>query len=324
MANRVLEGAAPTAAEGLAALTSGPSELLPLLQAAFRVRRAAFGMQVHLHVLRNAESGVCPEDCAFCSQSTQAVAAGSGVTQYPMQSIAELVDGARQAQDRGAARYCMVTATRGPSAKDLDVVCGAVDRIKEELPGLSVCTSLGLLGPEEARRLAAAGVDRFNHNLETTRERFSTVCSTHTWEDRVATVREAKAAGMEACCGGILGMGETLEERVELAMELAALEVDSVPVNLLDARAGTPLEDRGAMNPQDALRGLAMFRFFHPKADLRVAGGREVVLGPMQALALYPANSLFVEGYLTTGGQGEDADRAMIEAAGFEVVAEAP
>jgi biotin synthase len=218
----------------------------------------------------------------------------------------------------------MVTATRGPSAKDLDVICGAVARIKEELPGLSVCTSLGLLGPEEARRLAAAGVDRFNHNLETTRARFSTVCSTHTWEDRVATVREAKAAGMEACCGGILGMGETLEERVELAMELAALEVDSVPVNLLDARAGTPLEDRGAMNPQDALRGLAMFRFFHPKADLRVAGGREVVLGPMQALALYPANSLFVEGYLTTGGQGEDADRAMIEAAGFEVVAEAP
>ncbi len=324
LANRVLEGDPPTAAEGLAVLRSGPEELLPVLQAAFRVRRAAFGMGVHLHVLRNAESGVCSEDCSFCSQSTQAVKAGSGVTQYPMQSVEELVEGARHAAGRGAARYCMVTATRGPSERDLDVVCGAVEQIKQEMPGLSVCTSLGLLGPEQARRLAASGVNRFNHNLETSRSRFGQVCSTHTWEDRVATVREAKAAGMEACCGGILGMGEALEERVELAMELRELEVDSVPVNLLDARPGTGLQAGGRMPATDALRSLAMFRFFHPKTDLRVAGGREVVLGPMQPLALYPANSLFVEGYLTTGGQGEDVDRAMIEAAGFEVVAEAP
>ncbi len=324
IANRVLEGDVPTADEGLAVLQSGPGELLPVLQAAFRIRQAAFGLGVHLHVLRNAESGVCPEDCTFCSQSTKAVAAGSGVTQYPMQSVDELVAGARQAADRGAARYCMVTATRGPSERDLDVICGAVRRIKEELPGLSVCTSLGLLGPQEARRLAEAGVNRFNHNLETTRSRFAKVCTTHTWEDRVATVREAKAAGMEACCGGVLGMGEDLQERVELAMELRALEVDSVPVNLLDARQGTALQDGGRMEATDALRALAMFRFFHPKADLRIAGGREVVLGPLQALALYPANSLFVEGYLTTGGQGEDVDRAMIEAAGFEIVSEAP
>lgn len=324
LANRVLQGDVPSADDGLAVLHSGHDELLPLLQAAFAVRRAAFGRGVHLHVLRNAESGVCPEDCAFCSQSTQAVAAGSGVAQYAMQSVDELVAGAREAAARGAARYCMVTATRGPSARDLDVVCGAVRAIKQEMPGLSVCTSLGLLGPDEARRLAEAGVNRFNHNLETSRRRFPKVCTTHTWEDRVQTVREAKAAGMEACCGGILGMGEGPEERVELAMELRELEVDSVPVNLLDARPGTELADAGRLSPGDALRGLAMFRFFHPKADLRIAGGREVVLGPLQPLALYPANSLFVQGYLTTGGQGEDADREMIEAAGFEVVAEAP
>lgn len=324
LASQVLDGAAIRRDQARAVLAAGDDELLPVLQAAFRVRRRRFGRDVHVHLLRNAESGVCSEDCAFCSQSTRAVKAGSGVRQYPIQSVDELMAGARRAAADGAARYCMVTATRGPSAGDLEVVCETVRRIKRELPGLGVCTSLGLLAPGQAEALAAAGVDRFNHNLETSRRRFGEVCTTHAWEDRAATLRAAKAAGMEACCGGILGMGEDLDDRVDLAFELLEIGVASVPVNLLDPRPGTPLHDQPRLSPADALRALAMFRLVHPDADVRIAGGREKILGPMQPLALYPANSLFIDGYLTTGGQGAAADRAMIEAAGFRMVSEAP
>ncbi|MGE0555574.1 MAG: biotin synthase BioB, partial [Gemmatimonadales bacterium] len=171
----------------------------------------------------------------------------------------------------------------------------------------------------QAERLAEAGVDRFNHNLESSRSFYPGVCSTHTFDDRITTVKRAKAAGMEACCGGIIGMGETLQDRVELALELRALEVESIPVNFLDPRPATPLADRTAPSPEECLRALAMMRFVNPTRDIRVAGGREVSLGALQALALLPANSMFVNGYLTTPGAGWEADLAMIEEAGFTV-----
>ena len=315
LAERTLSGHQVTGEEGLAILDSGDDELLPLLHAAFRLRARHHGRDVRIHVLRNAKSGLCPENCAFCSQS---VAFHTDAPRYQMQSVEELVEGARVAARMGAVKYCMVTSTRGPSQRELDVVCQAVRRIKAEL-NIHVCTSLGLLREGQAEQLAAAGVDRFNHNLEASRRFFPKICTTHRFEDRVETVRRAKAAGMEACCGGILGMGEAPEDRVALALELRTLEVESIPVNFLDPRPGTPLGDAPRLSPHDCLRALAMMRFVNPSRDIRVAGGREVSLRQLQPLALYPANSLFCNGYLTTPGQGYEADLRMIADAGFQV-----
>ena len=320
IADRVLEGGSVTREEARAMLSSDDDALLPLLRAARRIREKAFGTEVHLHVLQNAKSGTCPEDCSFCSQS---VRYANDVEQYRIQSVDELVAGAREAAALGAKRYCMVTASRGPSGGELTTVVEATRRIKAEL-NIEVCTSLGLLDDAKAQALAEAGVDRFNHNLETSRRHFPEVVSTHDFDSRVETVRAARRAGMEACCGGIVGMGETLDDRVDLAFELRELEVASVPVNFLDPRPGTPLEAVERPTAADCLRTLAMFRFVHPTADLRVAGGREKALGDQQGLALYPANSLFANGYLTTGGQGYTADLDLIEQAGFRVAVVGP
>lgn len=315
LADKALAGAEISREEAMAVLQCPDDDLLGLLQAAFRVRLKYHGRDVRLHVLRNAKSGMCRENCAFCSQ---AIGAYSGVDRYPMQTVAELVDGARKAHSMGAVKYCMVTATRGPSEKELDVVCEAVRQIKSEM-NISICTSLGLLKAGQAERLAAAGVNRFNHNLEASRNYFPKVCQTHTFDDRIATVKAAKAAGMEACCGGIVGMGETPDDRIDLAIELRALEVESIPVNFLDPRPGTPLADVQRLTPSECLKSLCMFRFVNPTRDIRAAGGREATLKSMQIFALYPANSIFTEGYLTTDGQGYKGDMAMIEDAGFRV-----
>jgi biotin synthase len=315
LADKALAGHAPTRDEAKAVLAAGSDELLAVLHAAFRVRRAYHGRGVRLHVLRNAKSGMCRENCAFCSQ---AIGAYSGVERYRLQTVEELVEGARKAHAMQAVKYCMVTATRGPSERELDVICEAVRRIKAEIP-INICTSLGLLTDAQAQRLAEAGVNRFNHNLETSRHFFPQVCQTHTFDDRVATVKAAKRVGMEACCGGIMGMGETLEDRVDLAYTLRELEVESIPVNFLDPRPGTPMAHVPRLSPHECLACLAMFRFVNPTRDIRVAGGREVNLKHLQPLALYPANSMFTEGYLTTPGQGYQDDLAMIEEAGFHV-----
>jgi biotin synthase len=315
LARSVLDGAALTPDDARAIVRSPDDALLSLLDGAFLLRSRWHGRDVRIHVLQNAKSGRCPEDCAFCSQSSRHQ---TGVDTWRMQTVEELVDGARKAHAMGAVKYCMVTATRGPSQRDLDVVCQAVRQIKTEM-NINVCTSLGLLREGQAEQLAAAGVTRFNHNLESSRAFYPEVCSTHTWDDRVATVRRARAAGLEACCGGIMGMGESEDDRIALAFELQALEVESIPVNFLDPRPGTPLGARDRLSPMDCLRLLCMFRFANPSRDLRIAGGREVNLRHLQALALWPANSLFVNGYLTTPGAGYEADIRMIEDAGFRV-----
>jgi biotin synthase len=315
LADQSLAGVAPNSDDALAVLASSDDELLAVLHAAFRIRSHFHGRDVRIHVLRNAKSGLCPEDCAFCSQS---VGHATGVERYQLQSVDQLVEGAREAARMGAVKYCMVTSTRGPSARDLETICAAVRQIKAEV-NINVCTSLGLLKEGQAEQLAAAGVDRFNHNLESSRRHFPAICSTHEFDERIQTVKRARAAGMEACCGGIMGMGETAEDRVALAFELRQLEVESIPVNFLDPRPGTPLGHQARLSPHDCLRALAMFRFVNPSRDIRVAGGREVNLRHLQPLALYPANSIFSNGYLTTPGQGPDADQRMIADAGFRV-----
>ncbi len=315
IAEKSLRGEAPSRTESLSVLNAPDEDILALLHAAFRVRHRFHGWDVRIHVLQNAKSGLCRENCSFCSQ---AIGAHSPTKRYQMQTVEELVEGARKAHEMKAVKYCMVTATRGPSDKELDVICEAVRRIKSEM-NINICTSLGLLNDDQARRLAEAGVTRFNHNLEASRNFFPQVCQTHHYDDRVATVRAAKNAGMEACCGGIIGMGESIDDRLDLAYELRELEVESIPVNFLDPRPGTPLAEVPRLTPLECLKTLCMFRFVNPSRDIRIAGGREVNLREMQAFSLYAANSMFTEGYLTTGGQGYDKDMRMIKDAGFRV-----
>lgn len=322
LSDRVLAGGTVSHAEALAVLESPDDELLPVLQGAYRIRKKHFGNTVSLHLLRNVKSGKCPEDCAFCSQSTSAI---NDVARYDMQTVESIVDGAQAAVDRQAKRYCVVSSTRAPSPKELETICEAAIQIKRKHPALEICSSLGLLTEEKALRLKAAGVNRFNHNLETSANYFPEVVTTHDFEDRVNTAKIVKKVGLDLCCGGLFGMGESLRDRVDLAFALADLAVDSVPVNFLDPRPGTPFYGKpNPLQPNDCLRALAMVRFVIPHTEVRIAGGRETTLRSIQPLALYPANSMFTAGYLTTGGQDYETDKRMIEDAGFVIeVAEA-
>jgi biotin synthase len=315
LADEALAGDGISGASARRALAAPEGEALELLAAARRVRVRHHGNRVRVHLLCNAKRGACPEDCGFCSQSSRFDASEERTGLLDRDA---LVAKAREAHARGAFKFCIVTATRGPSDADLDHLCDAVRAIKAAVP-VKVCTSLGLLDRAKADRLAAAGVDRFNHNLETSERLYGEVCSTHDFHDRVETVRHAVAAGMEACCGGIVGMGETDEDLLDLAYTLKELGVTSIPVNFLDPRPGTPMADRPRLTPLRCLQVLAVFRLIHPRPDLRAAGGREVNLRTLQPLALYAANSIFTEGYLTTPGNEASFDRRMIEDLGFEI-----
>jgi biotin synthase len=287
-----------------------------LVALAHRVRLEYCGDAVELESLINAKSGACPEDCAFCSQSARFA---TDVDVYPFLDLDEVVAAAQATRDAGATQFCIVVAVRGPEERLLAKVLDAVDAVHAET-GLEVACSLGLLTAAQAARLADAGVRRYNHNLETCREMFPSICTTHTYDDRVATARLATDAGMELCCGGILGMGETLEQRVDFAFELAGLGPCEVPVNLLDPRPGTPLEDQTTLSPRAALQAIALFRLVLPGVWLRLAGGRERVLGELQGLGLLAgANALIVGNYLTTTGRDADADLALLDALGMPV-----
>ncbi len=302
--------------EVLAVATVPLDELPDLVALAHRVRLAYCGAEVELESLINAKSGACPEDCAFCSQSARY---STDVDVYPLLQLDEVLEAARATRAAGATQFCIVVAVRGPSERMLSRVIEAVDAVHEET-GLEVACSLGLLTPDQAERLAAAGVKRYNHNLEAPRALFPSIVSTHTYDDRVDTARLAIDAGMELCCGGILGMGETLEQRVDFAFELAELEPCEVPINLLDPRPGTPLDDHATLSPREALQAIALFRLILPGAWLRLAGGRERVLGELQAMGLLAgANALIVGNYLTTTGRAPEEDHALLEALGMPV-----
>jgi biotin synthase len=305
--------------EALAVAHLPLDELPSLIALAHKVRLAWCGPQVELESLINAKSGACPEDCAFCSQS---VRFPTGVDVYAFLDLDEILAAARATVAAGATQFCIVVAVRGPEERLLRRVIEAVEMVRRET-GLDVACSLGLLQPEQAARLAAAGVRRYNHNLETGRARFPSICTTHTYDDRVATARLVREAGMELCSGGILGMGETLDERVDFAFELAALEPCEVPINLLDPRPGTPLGDQPTLSPREALQAIALFRLVLPAAWLRLAGGRERVLGELQGMGLLAgANALIVGNYLTTTGRAPEEDHALLEALGMPTVDE--
>ncbi|OLT01894.1 biotin synthase BioB [Pseudonocardia sp. CNS-004] len=302
--------------ELLAVLASEDDELLDVVAAAARVRRRFFGRRVKLNYLVNMKSGMCPEDCTYCSQRLGSTAQ---IMKYSWIDTGEAADASRRAIEVGAKRICLVASGRGPGERDIDRVAGTVAAIKNSAPGVEVCVCLGLLKDGQADRLREAGADAYNHNLNTSADNYAEICSTHTFDDRVATVTEAKTAGLSPCSGAIFGMGESDDDIVDVAMALRDLGPDSVPVNFLIPFQGTPLGGRWELTPQRCLRILAMFRFAFPDVEVRMAGGREIHLRSLQPLALHLANSMFLGDYLTSEGQPGQDDRAMIADAGFVI-----
>ncbi|CAN7343484.1 biotin synthase BioB [Paenibacillus sp. LjRoot56] len=315
LASKALHGECITLEEGLAVLEADNDEVLLLLQAAFQVRKHFYGKKVKLNMIINAKSGLCPEDCGYCSQS---IVSTAPVAKYTLLDKDTLLAGAREALARKAGTYCIVAAGKGPTDKELDQVVDAVKEIRETMP-LKICACLGILKGNQAERLAEAGVHRYNHNLNTSKANYASITTTHTYDQRVETVDKVKTQGMSPCSGVIIGMGETNQEIVEMAYALRELDVDSIPINFLNAIQGTPLEHAGRTPSMKALKVLALFRFICPSKEIRVAGGREVNLRSLQPLSLYAANSLFVGDYLTTAGQDVSADHQIIEDLGFEI-----
>ncbi|MWC29739.1 biotin synthase BioB [Paenibacillus sp. MMS18-CY102] len=315
LADKALSGEQLTLAEGLSVLEAGDDEVLPLLHAAFQVRKHYYGRKVKLNMILNAKSGLCPEDCGYCSQS---IVSTASVPKYTLLDKETLLAGAREAVNRHAGTYCIVAAGRGPTERELGQVIDAVREIRDTMP-LKICACLGLLSEEQADRLQDAGVHRYNHNLNTSRENYKSITTTHSYDQRVETVERVKRSGMSPCSGVIVGMGETPEELVETAFALRELDADSIPINFLNPIPGTPLADKQLTRPLQALKTLALFRFICPSKEIRVAGGRELNLRSLQPMALYAANSLFVGDYLTTEGQAVDADHQLIADMGFEI-----
>ncbi|MFC6333455.1 biotin synthase BioB [Paenibacillus septentrionalis] len=315
LADKAIRGDQLTMEEGLSVLTADNDELLPLMQATFHVRKHYFGKKVKLNMIINAKSGLCPEDCGYCSQS---IVSTAPIPKYSMLDKETLLAGAREALARQAGTYCIVASGKGPTERELDQVVEAVKEIRQTMP-LKICACLGILRKGQAERLAEAGVHRYNHNLNTSKSNYPSITSTHTYDQRVETVKKAKAVGLSPCSGIIVGMGETYEEIVQMALALRELDADSIPINFLNAIPGTPMETAGRTKPMKALKVLALFRFICPSKEIRVAGGREINLRSLQPLALYAANSIFVGDYLTTKGQDVTTDHHIIEDLGFEI-----
>ena len=315
LAERALRDEPPSEAEALWILDGEDAELLPLLHAAYRPRERHFGRRVMVHVLNNVQNGLCAEDCGYCSQSRDSSAS---IRTYPLKSEEEILAGAERAARAGATRYCMALSGRGPTLDYTRRLAQVIREVKRRYP-IEVCLSVGLLDDARARILAEAGLDRLNHNLNTSEAHYSEICSTHTYADRVNTLAAAKKCGVEPCSGVIVGMGETSRDLVEVGFALRALEVRSIPVNFLIPIEGNPVVSDGSLTPERCLRALCLMRLVNPSAEIRVAGGREGHLRSLEALSLWPANSLFVEGYLTTRGESVDATYRMIREAGFVV-----
>ncbi len=315
MADRTLAGGTMTRTDGLDILGTPQEQLLSLVEAAYQIRRHYFGNTVRLQMLLNAKSGACQEDCHYCSQSK---ISSAPIERYALLTPQEMMDGARRAAAAKAQRYCIVISGRSPLQSEIMQISKAVKEIKQEIP-IQICCSLGLLNGDQARQLKEAGVDRINHNLNTSEAYHSSICTTHTYQDRLATLQHARSAGLELCSGGIVGMGERDEDLVDLALALQDVHPDSIPLNMLYPVEGTPFGNQQNLTPARCLKILCLFRFFHPKTEIRAAGGREKNLRSLQPLALYVADSLFVDGYLTTPGLAHQEVWKMIEDMGFTV-----
>lgn len=315
LAYEALEGKELTNEEALSILNAPDEELLELLHASYIIRHRYFGNKVKLNQINNVKSGICPENCSYCAQSS---ISNAPVEKYTMLNKDEIVKGAKKAYEMQVGTYCIVASGRGPSKRELETVTEAVKEIKERF-NLTVCACLGILKPEQALQLKEAGVDRYNHNINTSKNHHSAITTTHTYDDRVNTIEHVKQAGISPCSGVIVGMKETKQDVVDMAFSLKALDADSIPVNFLHAIPGTPLEGTNELNPRYCLKVLALMRFVNPTKEIRISGGREVNLRTLQPFGLYPANSIFVGDYLTTDGQAESTDYQMLKDLGFEI-----
>jgi biotin synthase len=306
----------PTPDEALKVLASPDDELMDVVAAAFKVRLRYFGRRVKLNYLVNIKSGLCPEDCFYCSQR---LGSAADVLKYTWLKPDEVLQTARAGVQAGAKRVCLVASGRGPTDKDVARVSDMIAAVKADHPDVEVCACLGLLSDGQAERLRQAGTTAYNHNLNTAETNYGDICTTHSYQDRAQTVTRAKQAGLSPCSGLIAGMGETDTELVDVAFALRELDPDSVPVNFLIPFEGTPLGGRWTLTPQRCLRVLAMVRFVCPDAEVRLAGGREIHLRSLQPLALHIVNSIFLGDYLTSEGSPGGRDLEMIADAGFTV-----
>jgi biotin synthase len=309
--------ASPDPAHARAILDDPSLPLDRLLTIAALPRERHFGRRVQVHILNNVRNGYCPEDCGYCAQRKDETAAE--IPAYAAKSEAEILEEARVAYESGAYRYCLVSAGRGPAEKSAERLADLIRRIKAEYP-LQICLSAGIIkNPEIAQTLKAAGLDRYNHNLNTSREHYDAICSTHDYDDRLTTLQLMAGAGVSLCSGVIVGMGESSADLVNVAADLARLGAPSIPVNFFLPVPGHAIEKPSALTPEYCLRALVLFRLMNPRAEIRMAAGRELHIGALQARALEAANSLFVSGYLNVKGSDAAETYAMIEAAGFEV-----
>ncbi|MDQ0217385.1 biotin synthase BioB [Peribacillus cavernae] len=315
LAVSVLEGRELNDEEALAILNCPDGELLELLQSAYTIRQHYYGNKVKLNMIVNTKSGLCPENCGYCSQSSVSTAP---IEKYRMVNKESILKGAEQAHNLNVGTYCIVASGRGPSNKEIDNVVSAVEEIKDKY-NLKICACLGLIKPEQAKRLKEAGVERYNHNINTSENHHEAITTSHTYQDRVNTVDLIKEAGISPCSGVIIGMKETMQDVIDMARSLKVLDADSIPVNFLHAIDGTPLEGTDELNPRYCLKVLCLMRFINPTKEIRISGGREKNLRSLQPLGLYPANSIFVGDYLTTAGQESTADHQMLEDLGFEI-----
>ena len=304
-------------------LTGADVELLPLLDAAYQVRKTYFQNEVQLHILNNAQNGYCPEDCGYCAQASSAE---TNIETYPLKPDAEILEEAKRAYESGAYRYCIVMSGRGPSPKRVAHLAELIHTVKAHYP-IEVCLSAGLIDVESAHILKSAGLDRLNHNLNTSETHYPKICSTHTYQDRMETLQAAQTVGLACCSGVIVGMGEEIADVIKVAKALRELEVASLPVNFFLPISGTQLSEfftaqrsvPTTLTPDYCLRVLCLYRFLNPRAEIRVAAGREHHLRSLEVMALYPANSMFIDGYLNAEGSAASRTLEMIRDAGFTV-----
>jgi len=290
------------------------SNVQTLAEAANRIARRFSGAQVDVEMLLNAKSGSCPEDCSFCAQSSFYE---SKINKYPLLEKETILGRAQKAKESGADSFCLVCAYRSPPENDFNYICDIIEHIKKYLD-IDVNVSLGFMTKERARRLKMIGVKRYNHNLETSETYFSQICRTHDFSDRVNTALIVKEAGLELCCGGIIGMGETPMQRLELAYSIRNLTPNEVPINILIPKSGTPFENLHGVSPVDAIKTIAVWRFLMPTPIIKIAAGREVYFRDNDNLALRAgANGIITGGYLTTNGNDPSRDMQMIQDIGI-------
>ena len=317
----VINGADITRSEALRVLSLAKQEEIVLLLAHANMLRNHFkGTRIDLCAVVNAKSGKCGEDCIFCAQSSRYK---TDLKAYPLIATSEMIQSARVAGDDGAHRFGIVTSGKGiTNREELEKICESIREISKK-SDLTPCASLGVLSDEQLARLRGAGLKRYHHNLETAESYFPQICSTHTYNERVRTILMLKKEGFEVCSGGIFGLGETSEQRVELAFALKDLEVNSIPLNFLNPVKGTPAEKFPPLPPLEILKIIALFRFVLPKRDIRVCGGREVGLRTLQPLMyLAGANGTMVGSYLTTSGRDSKVDLQEILDLGFSSATE--